>query len=289
MADTSARQGRRRWWLLALVVVAVPGVLASLLLVGDPRDEGGSGEAVDGPSDPAPDEGGQEPSGEGTGGSGDILDFLGPPPGHGPSTLLDEFKERCVEATKDLDRAAVSFDDTPIMQLNRTSELTLAIAPPGRHVQDLEPQDEVLVTCTIDARLVIGDDDASVTPNDWQTHRYLPPEPAEWSWLVAPSKAGEIDANIEIRPVVVVEADGRADTTEYTTQSYDLDITVEQTLWDRISALTTQVKVILGLVTACTALAVALGVRRWGPALWAQGRGRRRSSERQARDDTGYL
>lgn len=268
MADTSARQGRRRWLLLALVVVAVPGVLASLLVVGDPRDEEVPGEAVDGPSDPVPDEG---------------------QPGNGPPGSLEWFKERCVSVTKSLDRAAVSFDDTPIMQLNKTSEFTLAIAPPGRHVQDLEPQDEVLVTCTIDARLVIGDDDASVTPDDWETRTYLPPEPAEWSWLVAPSKAGEIDANIEIRPVVVVEADGGSDTTVYTTRSYDLDITVEQTVWDRISALTTQVKVVLGLVTASTALAVALGVRRWGPALWAQGRDRRRSSEKQAQDDTGYL
>ncbi len=184
-----------------------------------------------------------------------------------PDALLTEFAERCLGVTESFERAEVSFDDAPSMRLDETSEISMVVGAVGEEVDGLPSQGEVVVTCTIDARLVMSPDDATVNPAGWETRRYVPPEPAEWSWLVTPSKAGEIDANIEIRPIVVVQSDGGADTTEYTTKSYDLDITVEQTLWDRISALTTQVKVVLGLVTAVTALAVALGVRKWGPAL----------------------
>jgi hypothetical protein len=191
-----------------------------------------------------------------------------------PDGSLSEFAERCVGVTESFERAEVSFDDAPFMRLNETSEISMAIGAVGEEVEGLPSQGEVLVTCTIDARLVMSPDDATVNPAGWETRRYVPPEPAEWSWLVTPSKPGEIDANIELRPIVVVQSDGGSDTTEYTTRSYDLDITVEQALWDRISALTTQVKVVLGLVTAVTALAVALGVRKWGPALWKGARSR---------------
>ena len=206
-----------------------------------------------------------------------------------PDELLSDFTERCLGVTESFERAQVSFDDTPSMRLNETSEISMAVGAVGEEVEGLPGQGEVLVTCTIDARLVMSPDDATVNPSGWETRRYVPPEPAEWSWLVTPSKAGEIDANIEIRPILVVQGDGGADTTEYTTKSYDLDITVAQTLWDRISALTTQVKVVLGLVTAVTALAVALGVRKWGPALWRRIGAGGGSSEKQAQDDSGYL
>lgn len=270
MAGAATRGSRRRWWLLGLAFLTLSALLVPLVMVGSSDDPSSPEDPIDGHwFDEAPGPG--ESAGNGSGRS------------------LKEFFERCLEVTESLDVATVSFDDSPTMRLDDTSELTLAIAPPGREVDGLHPQGEVLVTCTIDARLVIGGDDASVTPIGWETRIYLPPEPVQWSWFVTPSKAGEVDANIEIRPVVVIEADGSADTTEYTTKSYDLDITVEQTLWDRLSALTTHVKVVLGLVTAVTALAVALGVRRWGPAIWGRVRTRRTPAKDSAQRDSGYL
>ena len=206
-----------------------------------------------------------------------------------PDGTLSEFTERCLGVTESFERAQVSFDDAPSMRLNETSEIALAVGSIGEEIEGLPSQGEVLVTCTIDARLVMSPEDATVNPSGWETRRYVPPEPAAWSWLVTPSKAGEIDANIEIRPIVVVRSDGGADTTEFRTKSYDLDITVEQELWDRISALTTQVKVVLGLITAVTGLAVALGVRKWGPALWHRARSGGRSAEEQTQDHSGYL
>lgn len=202
---------------------------------------------------------------------------------------LDEFEQRCLGPTSSFEPAQVSFNDTPTMRLDETAEVTLAIGPRGQDIDGLRRQDEVMVTCSIDARFVVSANDAAASPADWETRRYVPPLPAEWSWLVTPLRAGEIDARIEIRPLLVVATDGGSRTTEYVTRSYELDLMVAQSLLDRLNALTAQVKAVLGLVTAMTALAVALGVKRWGPALWARLRPRPRSSEDTAQRESGYL
>ncbi len=197
-----------------------------------------------------------------------------------PDDVLSGFTQRCVGATKSLESALISFDAAPAMRLNETSDFTVAVTPPDQPVDDLPGQDEVLVTCSIDARLVMSPADASVTPTGWETRVYVPPEPAEWSWLVTPVSAGVIDANIEIRPVVVVEGDGGQERVAYATKRYDVDISVREGVWDRVNALITPLRAIIGLLTAAVALAVALGARRWGPELW--GRVRRRSPDRPA-------
>lgn len=200
-----------------------------------------------------------------------------PPTSDGPETgalTLEAFADRCLGVTESVEDATIRFDDSPTMRLDETSEYLLRITPQDTADDDLEAQGSVLVTCTIDARLVISTEDAAVSPSDWQTVRYLPPDPAEWAWLVTPARAGTVEASLEVRPILVVGEDGEAATTEYATTRFGIDIAVEQGLWDRIASLTTQAQALLALVTAVGALAVALGIRRWGPPVWHRVRGR---------------
>ena len=195
-------------------------------------------------------------------------------PSPGQDALAD-FTERCLEATEAVEPAQIRFDDSPVMQLGETTSYVLQISPDGTGDTELPPQGDVRVTCTIEARFVVSPQDAAVTPQGWEERRYLPPEPAEWAWLVTPQQPGDVEASLEVRPILVVDDDGISDTATYATERYPVGITVEQGLWDRVASLTAQAQAVLALLTALTALAVALGVRRWGPSLWHRFRGDR--------------
>ncbi len=202
-----------------------------------------------------------------------------------PDEVLTGFTQRCVGVTQSFESALISFEDSPTMRLDETSDFTVAVTPADMPRDGLPGQDEILVTCTIDARLVMSPSDATVIPTGWETLAYVPPEPAEWSWLVTPVRAGMIDANIEVRPVLVVERDDGQERVSYTTKRYGVDISVHQGLWDRVSALMTPIRAILGLLTAIVALAVALGARKWGPALWDKARSHLRPGPGGTADD----
>ena len=120
---------------------------------------------------------------------------------------------------------------------------------------------------------MLSPQDATVNPTEWQKRKYLPPQPTEWAWYVTPLKPGDLKASLEVRPILVVGSDGESETTEFATQRYSIDITVQRGLWDRITSLTTQAQALLALITVLSALAVALGIRRWGPSLWRRMRG----------------
>jgi hypothetical protein len=191
---------------------------------------------------------------------------------------IDIFKERCARATSDLDVAAVYFDATPDMRLNEPAEYRLVIqpvelkAPPGPGSQDeLGSQGKLGVTCTIDARLAVSPDAASVNPTDWEQQRYLPPAPAEWTWHVTPKRGGEFSASLQVRPVVRITNEESVSTLEhYSTETYSVTVSVQQSMMDWIRALTSWGQALLAFVAVVSASLGFLGVRKWWPVLWGK-------------------
>lgn len=213
--------------------------------------------------------------------------FLGssvaPGPGQTDQALTD-FTNRCLGVTARFEEAEIRFDDRPTMELNETSAFVVAIGQPG-FSRDLPTQGNVKATCTIQARLVIAAEDASLSPADWEEQRYLPPEPVEWSWLVTPKRVAELPARIDIRPVLVTVTDDGTEESSYATKPYPFTILVTQDFWDRVEGLAKRVSALQALVIAVLGLAAAVGAKTWGPAIWRRIRRQRPTSEDS--DDSG--
>lgn len=187
---------------------------------------------------------------------------------------MSQFASRCVSAAKDFSKAEIFFDAQPTMRLNEPSQFRLAISAtkdtlPGP-MQSLQAQGKLLVTCTIDARLVIPPSVAETTPTGWESRTYLAPDPSVWIWGVTPRTAGTILASLEVKPVVRLETPGGSiQDTDFKTQSYVVSITVDESPMDRVKSFTDQANIILGALTVIVAIAAILGVKKWGPAAWS--------------------
>lgn len=186
------------------------------------------------------------------------------------SADIAKYLDNCLQATESFSLATISFDPTPVLQLEVASQYRMAIseaAPtsiPEPLMLGLEDQGQLKVTCTIGARLVMADSDATVEPADWEQQLYLPPEPSVWVWTITPHESGTMTAALQVRPVIKVEGeDGSTYDSEYKTQTYPVVADVQMTLIDRITSFTEQVNVIAAAVVAVVGLFTALGVKKW--------------------------
>ena len=186
-------------------------------------------------------------------------------------SLPDSYAERCVEPTLAFDRVGIYFNHQPELRRGDSHDFSVKIAP-LTHVErdnpDRELQDELQVTCTISARLVVAASDTSVAPSDWQQQVFMPPVPVEWHWLIAPQRAGEVTARVEVRPVLRVQVGEETESVDYTTASYPVDLLVEQSFLQRIQSMAAQAQTPITAATAAGALLGAFGLKKWGPPLW---------------------
>lgn len=194
----------------------------------------------------------------------------GPPPstrGTGtPNSVLDQVRERCADTTETLDEAFVRFDDRMELQTGEqtTFQLTVEVADDPTGSSDGPVQGRVGIACQVEARLVVTGDVVSVAPSDWQSDKYVPPDPVRWSWAVEASTPGTAVGSLELRPVVrISDESGAVREEDLQTVEYVVTFSVTRSREDAVGRVWKQVAAGAGLVvTVLTAVSVVYTLRR---------------------------
>jgi hypothetical protein len=215
--------------------------------------------------------------------------------------ILRRFERRCVHRTRRLDAAAMYFRPTADVALGGTTRVMLVISPydpsgarPDEVPKDLPMQGGVSVACTIEALLVVSPADADAAPPTWETRKYLPPEPAEWSWVLSPLRTGRFTALLQIRPVVTIsDPQGGVSEDSFQTIERPIEVIVHETWWDRIQAIANRAAALNAIMTLGVLILTAMGIKRLLPTLkrLTQAVAGKFKSRKAGKDDTtgGYL
>ena len=166
---------------------------------------------------------------------------------------MDQLKESCFSETAKLNAASLNYQRRVELTKSesRTFTVTLRSEPldlPG-HVDE-----EVLVACTVSARLVASSEDLGVSPTDWVEQQYLPPDDTGWKWVLTGKSAGESDAVLELKPAIrLANSDGSTRVedlrTEQFTVTFDTHTTLRQKLtsfWGLLIAFATGLAALIG-------------------------------------------
>ncbi|GGD30523.1 hypothetical protein [Nocardioides daphniae] len=180
--------------------------------------------------------------------------------------MLEQVRERCANTTEALDEAVLRFDDEVELQTGeqKTFRVTLGAADAPTGPSDGPVQGELAVACHVEARLVVTGDVVSVAPTDWQSDKYLPPDPVRWSWAIDASTAGTAVGSVELKPVVRISDDkGEVRVEDLQTEEYEVTFVVTRSGTDAAGAVWKQVAAGAGLVvTLLTAATLVYALRK---------------------------
>ena len=181
-------------------------------------------------------------------------------------------QERCAQETQRLDPVGMFFKGQQRVPLRESFRVRAVIAPVSQFTSTsplggakaaLPPkQDEVDVSCFVEARLIFSSQDAVGDPLGWQRTTYLPPSGAEWNWTLTPQRAGAFEVVLELRPILLMPVDKEVSEVPGPAISYAIRVTVVSSAWDVIESLDRRIQVVSGLVLSVAALLALFGARR---------------------------
>ncbi len=152
---------------------------------------------------------------------------------------LKQYRSRCVEQTKQLDKAALFFEAEVELELRtpKTFRVTVALQD-SVDTESVGPaQADLLVACQIEARLVASSDALDISPTDWAKDQYIPPDPTTWSWVVTSRSTRTAEAVLQLKPVIrVTRSNGDSTFEDLRTEDYPVTFITEATVGDRVSA-----------------------------------------------------
>jgi hypothetical protein len=154
--------------------------------------------------------------------------------------LLAALRDRCLRETSVLDEAAVRFDDDISVQTGEQTRFRVTLAPPGSTPStagSAPEQGRIKVACVVEARLVSSGSEVTVSPSDWSSDKYIPPEPTTWSWTVSAEGPGTSSAVLELRPAVQLSTgSGPVQEAALGTVEYDVTFRVSRSPSDQVGA-----------------------------------------------------
>lgn len=210
----------------------------------------------------------------------------GPAPAPAPETLSPEaaeYVESCRRANASLATADVVYPTRLTMVRGETTTVRVAVTlltdlPPEKVLDtglvDAQPATrQVLVTCTIQARLLGAAADFTIEDRDWLSQTLLTSPTATWTWFVTPKRESAVILTLQVRPVVLVRGD-RAGTDELPTQATTAEFPIttfvsvptRERAQEQLDAVTGLLTSVEGAIAALVALLLAfLGLRRFLP------------------------
>ena len=116
-------------------------------------------------------------------------------------------------------------------------------------------QSELTLVCSVEARLVAPQSKLEISPRGWSKDKFLPPQPASWTWVVTASSPGTVEAVLQLRPVVITsDVNGTVRTDDLGVEEFDVTFSTDQSTtgwisswWARLVAFATGAAALLGL------------------------------------------
>jgi hypothetical protein len=135
--------------------------------------------------------------------------------------------------------------------------------PPPETLIDAEDDvatDEILVSCSVEARLRSGPGVFELDEPEWVERNFTTADAAVWSWFVTPNRLGEHRLTLQLRPVLRIGDESDRFLTGASILERSISVTVaDPDLWERlIRWLENATEVLRGLEGALLALAAVL-------------------------------
>jgi hypothetical protein len=186
-----------------------------------------------------------------------------------PSDELGAFRQRCLRETTSLDAASVFYTSPVRLAKARPHRFILEIRPAARSGDrspgGLQRHGRILLACTVQARLLDVPDTLQVAPSTWQGRRFLPPDPARWTWVVTARTEGRTDTVLQLKPVVQIDDGHRIAVQDLGVAEYDVTFSASAATAPAVpfthrvgDFLASSWQVLVGLATGVSAILAAL-------------------------------